>query len=261
MYRVFCTIGLILSVVTLGGLQTANADLLTMDSASFAWKYEMNADPSTEDVAPVAGVDWIRTGTAPALSGGIMTMAGPTTGNYQSYFATAGSVWSNVTRENGWTLESRIRVPNETYTGGKIAGLSMLGETAGAGAALLMIAKDKLYWTYLGTGVGQIGGTMDNSTDFHTYRIAEVPTGGVPTFNVWRDDVLVGDTLAPAYPGNWGNYANVFGTPSGFETCNGEIDYVRLQSGAYAPVPEPTTLVLLVTGVIGLLAYAWRKRK
>ena len=26
-------------------------------------------------------------------------------------------------------------------------------------------------------------------------------------------------------------------------------------------VPEPGTIVLLITGLIGLLAYAWRKRK
>jgi hypothetical protein len=26
-------------------------------------------------------------------------------------------------------------------------------------------------------------------------------------------------------------------------------------------VPEPTTLVLLATGLFGFLAYAWRKRK
>jgi hypothetical protein len=31
--------------------------------------------------------------------------------------------------------------------------------------------------------------------------------------------------------------------------------------GTYAVVPEPGTLALLATGVLGLLAYAWRKRR
>ena len=43
------------------------------------------------------------------------------------------------------------------------------------------------------------------------------------------------------------------------------VDGVHLASGEYtlgvASVPEPGTLVLLATGLIGLLAYAWRKRK
>ena len=40
---------------------------------------------------------------------------------------------------------------------------------------------------------------------------------------------------------------------------NGEANwaYVKLN----APIPEPGTLTLLVTGLIGLLCYAWRKRK
>jgi hypothetical protein len=29
----------------------------------------------------------------------------------------------------------------------------------------------------------------------------------------------------------------------------------------YTPTPEPSTIVLLATGIIGLLAYAWRKRR
>lgn len=32
-------------------------------------------------------------------------------------------------------------------------------------------------------------------------------------------------------------------------------------AGSYTAVPEPCTLLLCVTGVLGLLAYAWRKRK
>jgi len=31
--------------------------------------------------------------------------------------------------------------------------------------------------------------------------------------------------------------------------------------GGFAPVPEPSALVLLGSAMLGLLAYAWRKRK
>ena len=37
------------------------------------------------------------------------------------------------------------------------------------------------------------------------------------------------------------------------------LDNVRLDDGI--PIPEPSTLALLATGLIGLLAYAWRKRR
>ena len=44
---------------------------------------------------------------------------------------------------------------------------------------------------------------------------------------------------------------------SGSRGFTGAIDEVVVSN----LVPEPTALVLLATGLIGLLAYAWRKRK
>ena len=54
-----------------------------------------------------------------------------------------------------------------------------------------------------------------------------------------------------------------FGDGSG--TLGGTVDvaYVRFTAGAWAPVasPEPSAMMLLTTGLVSLLAYAWRKRK
>lgn len=48
------------------------------------------------------------------------------------------------------------------------------------------------------------------------------------------------------------------GVPSGYGFGLLSVDNVRLDGTA---VPEPSMVVLLVTGLIGLLAYAWRKRE
>jgi hypothetical protein len=48
-------------------------------------------------------------------------------------------------------------------------------------------------------------------------------------------------------------YVNVYGSDRFYDNV-----LVRVDPN---PVPEPSTMVLLVTGLVGLLAYAWRKRK
>lgn len=58
-------------------------------------------------------------------------------------------------------------------------------------------------------------------------------------------------------------------TNNGGEFCNGLLDDVRIYNTALtsgeiatiAGVPEPSSLLLIISGLIGLLAYAWRKRK
>jgi hypothetical protein len=41
----------------------------------------------------------------------------------------------------------------------------------------------------------------------------------------------------------------------------GQIDLGNRYAAKFAPVPEPSTLVLACTAMLGLLGYAWRKRK
>ncbi|MBU4273351.1 MAG: PEP-CTERM sorting domain-containing protein [Planctomycetes bacterium] len=41
----------------------------------------------------------------------------------------------------------------------------------------------------------------------------------------------------------------------------GVLDIITFNGLQLVAVPEPSTVVLLVTGLIGLLCYAWRKRR
>ena len=55
--------------------------------------------------------------------------------------------------------------------------------------------------------------------------------------------------------GNWGKH---FAISSGAPIDDGSLAAAGVSG---SPVPEPGTLALLGCGLIGLLAYAWRKRK
>jgi hypothetical protein len=49
--------------------------------------------------------------------------------------------------------------------------------------------------------------------------------------------------------------------PTGSEAADANFGYLKIANGAYAPTPEPSALVLLMTSLVGLIAYAWRKRR
>ncbi len=104
-----------------------------------------------------------------------------------------------------------------------------------------------------GTGWHHVAGTFDNgtlklyvdnvliSTNVTSYTTLRAPTAFYVAGSVPWD---------PSYAEE-GNYI-------------GAIDEVRLSNIArtdFSAIPEPSAIVLLVTGMFGLLAYAWRKRK
>ena len=45
------------------------------------------------------------------------------------------------------------------------------------------------------------------------------------------------------------------------DNSSGDSGYYRMDYVGTTAIPEPSALVLAATGLLGLLAYAWRKRK
>ena len=94
---------------------------------------------------------------------------------------------------------------------------------------------------------GYVATALNNPTDtWSTFALSH--TNGTTAWSL----TLNGSTHNWTGPANGTNYNWVK-----FNLATGD------QSNVYfdAIVPEPGTMVLLATGLIGLLAYAWRKRK
>lgn len=114
-------------------------------------------------------------------------------------------------------------------------------------------------------------GTAELDTNMHTIglKLVRTDTGamgaGMQTvFSI--DGMILSDTIDDGSLGGTG--ADPYGFLSSFDGfCLSHIDsdYDFLVDNILVttnvPVPEPSTLTLLVSGLIGLLAYAWRKQK
>jgi hypothetical protein len=248
-------------------LQTARADFTRKDSADFNWKYEMTTTPDAQDIDGVAGNDfvyWWNDGAwnSGAFQGtingdGTVTMWQSGANTFQSKAATEGNVWSDVAAQaaNGFTVEGRLKTTKDPNAD---AGFSMGGCASANQFGGLILTDTGVYWGQSWvSGATPLATGLDNSSDYHVYRMAKV--GGENSFSVWRDGALLGSGLASVLESS-DNLFN-FGEITSVHYGTNQIDYLRIATGAYAPVPEPATAMIVTTGAIGILAYAWRRRK
>jgi hypothetical protein len=265
----------VLLVTGMTGMAFADTISATKDSADFAWKYEMTADPGTENLGgatpgtppPPAAADWGNIGSPSGwtVSGGVASYTTDPNSSQYAYLEGFSDVTnpfaSNITTATGYTMEMRIKSLTESHKTNRPAisfqaTARITGDDKSSG---LGISPTKTLWgSYGQASANTTLDSNDNASDFHVFRIAKEANGD--HFHVWRDGVELASNLGGVADAGDHFYLGNYTTYWGGQT---QIDYFRMIDGAYAPVPtpEPATSVILITGVLGLLAYAWRKRR
>lgn len=98
---------------------------------------------------------------------------------------------------------------------------------------------------------------------------ANHPTGGNMEYDAYFANLtgaLIDDGIWPTYPTGWKGHAD---SGSWLTGPTGGDDWWNLSTGFeteknksdMAPIPEPATLILLGSGLVGLVGYAWRRKK
>jgi hypothetical protein len=254
MYRAWVML-VVAGVVASVGSSTAIADFVGKDSSEFSWKYEMNSLPSDQDLDGNTVLDFTNATSNSALDGaGHLVLGEDWNGGYVGSGA-SGQIWpGNFNMATGYTVEVRIQM---AATGNLTA--NRFGIQTAVDASNL---HQPIVESYVMEGQTRwedtVLDTQNNTDGFHVFRIAQAP--GSATFSMWRDGVLLNNSLGSSFDYT-GLDRLIVGNFSTSWQSQATLDYLRFTPGAYAPVPEPASFALLATGVIGLPAYAWRKRK
>jgi hypothetical protein len=177
---------------------------------------------------------------------------------------------------------------NTGYLSGSRNGGPYLDPPDGAGALLIGDLPSKLggnvinfsYYLKNISGTCTSGGKFaffggtDTTPGWDTQWIYTPSDTSVPTD--WRQYTVTADMTASAAPAGWalgstndkGTHTwadswknvtciNFWSDPgAGGQSCTNGIDTVVV-----TVIPEPASVVLLITGLLGLLAYAWRRRR
>jgi hypothetical protein len=182
----------------------------------------------------------------------------PDTGTYWNSFAAQAGTYTSgaLTASDGTTATSA------TVT---VSGVGRYNNATAAFAPALM--DDYLY----GSPANGVGFSIDNLTpggayDLYIYSLNGAGASATTGFTIGSATKNATNSAASTFAeGN--NYVlfkgviatsgSISGTAIGLRDANS----IAINGFQITSVPEPATVVLLATGLIGLLAYAWRKQK
>jgi len=199
-----------------------------LDSTVFAFRYEMDVAPYSQDLDNNKTNDWSGI-NFPTISNGIAIGTNGMTcdANFDR------SIWRSQFGTN-FTAEFSVQV----FTNGTEGAYGTLSFVASKGNNIAPWLNIRRYGQSWGTVSSLLLGKQDNTDRQHIFRIVRE---GANCW-VWRDNVLInpaGNPLTPSTTIAAGNNALFIGDNSSTGN-NGQwmIDYIRLQPGAYAPDME-----------------------
>ena len=244
--RFFFTTALLLTVVTVllasGMCGTASAAIInTKDSADFnTLSWEGDSVPAAI-YGIVASPEWTSDGSNNVIvQDGAAGMAGSS-----GAFSAA----------NGWTAEWRMKLdvnnlPATVLDGRAALNVHLADDSATAGHfQVLAMGRNPanefvVFDNLAGNTIHFEGG---DALQFHTVRLAVEGTGGANEIKLYVDGVEVTSPVGAAGPHNrqwWGDEGAVVSSGTAI------VDYFRYDTtGAFAPIPEPATMVLLGIGL------------
>jgi hypothetical protein len=215
---------------------------------------------------PTVGATWIggtnRRGSAGVGVLNVTTAAAPGATNAGKFLGTTGAdplgvVWM-TTADEASTLNQVVTFHGDFYmdsTGGNMEmyGLASTSDTYWKGSSWYLRAKpDGHVDTYTGGWNPSVTGTF--------------------LLNQWNSFTVVADYSAKTYTANIGGvvFSAGFETDTGYDTHT--VGGLALGTGGASAggyydnltvttTPEPSSIALVTSGLVGLLAYAWRKRK
>lgn len=248
-------------------------------SIDFEFNYEFDVDPRDPafiDLDANGFADMTATGS-PLVAGGVTRI---TTNQLWGANDDTTTSWPvlNPTVQSGYTIEARVKIIDDGTTEGSRGSFTLATSADGTNSnGLLNIGRDFVGW---GLSTSPLA-TVDNTDDFHDYRLVQLP-GQPDQYFVWRDDVLLNPGGTPLDSGVDFQLGSrlVFGDGGVAYAGTSEVDSIRFtkgtpfSGGAFGPTNdlgatrqlhigpdrsavEGQTLAFAATTTLALTDYTW----
>jgi hypothetical protein len=210
-------------------------------------------------LSPVVGSPWAASSSAVVADVTTDPAPGATNSgkfysplNSNGSFGYANPTTDGITASVGQVITFKMDVYQPSVTTAYGGGIGAYGSTSGYGQNifdLVLRPNGVLEWYNAGdTTLQTAGGTFATDTWIPVTIVADL---AAKTYTADVGGVTVSDVFNSSAANQLGQ---LFISPNTFRFDN-------LLVTIPGQVPEPSTFLLIVTGLLGLLAYAWRKRK